>query len=82
MTRKDIVLDRYEARVEKGVVKYYAIDKKGNEYLMPEAFKEMYTNDYLEIRLTSSEMPQVFDLPENKEYWIPIRTAPLVKAKS
>ena len=78
--KKDIVLDRYEARVEGGQVRYYAIDKKGNEYRMPEAFKEMYTNDYLEIRLTSSEMPQVFDLPENTEYWIPIRTAPLKKA--
>lgn len=76
MKRRDIVLERYDARVERGQVKYYAIDKEGNEYPMPEAFKEMYTNDYLQIRKTVSEMPEVFNLPDG-EYWIPIRTAPL-----
>ena len=77
--RKDIELERYEARVDGGKVRYYAIDKKGNEYEMPEAFKEMYTDDYLQIRKTSSERPEVFNLPEGSDYWIPIRTAPLVK---
>ena len=41
---------------------------------MPEAFAEMYTDDYLEISKTSSPMPEVLDLPEG-EFYIPRRTA-------
>lgn len=79
--RKDIELDRYETRYDTklGKALYFAIDKKGNEYEMPEAFKEMYNDDYLQIRKTSCERPEVFNLPEGSDYWIPIRTAPLVK---
>ena len=78
MKRRDIELERYEVRFDTKLrrERYYAIDKEGNEYEMPPAFKEMYTDDYLQIRETSSEMPEVYDLPEGN-FWIPIRTAPL-----
>ena len=38
-------------------------------------------NMKLNMSMTKSEMPEVFDLPE-EGYWIPIRTAPLTKVKS
>ncbi len=77
MKRRDIELKRYEARVVNGIVKHFAIAKDDKEYPMPDAFKEMYTDDYLQIRETSSEMPEVFNLPEGETFYIPIRTAPL-----
>lgn len=69
-------LKKYEARVENGQVVHYAITSKGEEIRMPEAFSEMYTNDYLEIKKTTSDMPEVLNLPEG-DFYIPIRTAPL-----
>ena len=67
-------LKKYEAKVEDGVIVHYAITKDGERIRMPEAFRSMYTDDYLMIREASSEMPEVLDLPEGN-YWIPIRTA-------
>lgn len=67
-------LKKYEARVENGRVVHYAITVKGEEIRMPEAFAEMYTDDYLEISKTSSPMPEVLGLPEG-EFYIPRRTA-------
>ena len=83
MKRRDIEIVRYEARYDPKAGKpvYFAIGKDGKEYEMPDAFKNGYNDDYLEIRWAKSEMPEVFDLPE-EGYWIPIRTAPLTKVKS
>ena len=67
-------LKKYEARVENGRVAHYAITVKGEEIRMPDAFAEMYTDDYLEISKTTSDMPEVLDLPEG-EFYIPRRTA-------
>lgn len=79
MKRRDIELSRYETRLGKGgKPEYFAIDKDGKEYQMPAAFSEAYTDDFLQIRWTQSEMPEVLNLPE-EGFWIPIRTAPLTK---
>ena len=72
--RHMIKIEKYEARVENGVIKHYAIDSKGRRYPMPEAFNEMYTDDYLAIKKVRSEMPEVFGI-EEPEYFIPLRTA-------
>ena len=66
-------LKKYEARVENGRVVHYAITVKGEKIRMPEAFAEMYTDDYLEISKPTSDMPEVLDLPEG-EFYIPRRT--------
>ena len=52
---------------------FYAIAGK-KRILMPDAFKEMYTDDYLEIELTHSERPEVHGI-ETNDYYIPKRTA-------
>lgn len=66
-------LKKYEAKIENGEIVHYAICKDGERVRMPEAFKNMYTDDYLMIRETSSDMPEVLGLPEGF-YWIPVRT--------
>ena len=70
---KTIPIDKYEAVLENGVIKYYAIKGK-IKYRMPEAFKDMYTDDYLEIEETTYERPELFNLPDSKTY-IPRRTS-------
>ena len=67
-------LKKYEAKIVDGRIVHYAITKDGERIEMPEAFKNMYTDDYLMIRETSSDMPEVLDVP-NGSYWIPVRTA-------
>ena len=74
-------LKKYESKVEDGQIVHYAITKDGERIRMPEAFKQMYTDSYLMIRETSSEMPEVLDLPKG-EYWIPVRTDIPKEAKS
>ena len=69
-------IKEYVARIEDGKIVHYAITPKGDEIRMPEAFKEMYTDDYLEITKTKSDMPEVLGLPEG-EFYIPRRTAKL-----
>ena len=66
-------LKKYEAKIENGEIVHYAITKDGERIRMPEAFKNMYTDDYLMIRETHSDMPEVLGLP-NGSYWIPVRT--------
>ena len=73
-------LKKYEAKVEDGQIVHYAITKDGERIRMPEAFKSMYTDAYLMIRETSSEMPEVLNVPKG-EFWIPVRTD-LKKVKS
>ena len=67
-------LKKYEAKIVDGHIVHYAITKDGERIEMPETFKNMYTDDYLMIRETSSEMPEVLDVPTGS-YWIPVRTA-------
>ena len=82
MARKIIKIERYEARpAGHNRTKWYAIGKDGKEYEMPDAFVNGYTDDYLAIEWTKSEMPEVLDLPP-EGFYIPIRTAPLKAAKS
>ena len=70
---KPISIDRYEAVLENGVIKYYAVKGK-IKYRMPDAFKDMYTDDYLEIEETTYERPERFNLSDAKTY-IPRRTS-------
>lgn len=57
-------IDRYEAVLEHGVIKYYAIKGK-TKYPMPEAFKDMYTDDYLAIEEVTYTRPELYDLTPN-----------------
>lgn len=66
-------IDKYEPVYEHGKVNFYAIAGK-KRILMPEAFKEMYTDDYLEIELVHSERPEVHGI-DTDDYYIPKRTA-------
>lgn len=74
-------LKKYEAKVEEGQIVHYAITKDGERIRMPDVFKSMYTDAYLMIRKTSSEMPEVLGVPKG-EYWIPVRTDLTKKVKS
>ena len=84
MKNKDIEIKRYDIRAVtvngQVITKYFAIGLDDEEYEMPPAFKEGYTDDYLKIRPMTSEMPEVLDLPEG-EFYIPIRTKPLDPVK-
>ncbi|MBR5834849.1 MAG: hypothetical protein IKY66_01655 [Bacteroidales bacterium] len=71
---KQIKLKKYEAKIVDGKIVHYAVTVDGDKIEMPEAFKQMYTDDYLMIRETSSEMPEVLGVPKGF-YWIPVRTA-------
>lgn len=66
-------IDKYDAVVENGAPVFYAV--KGKQRIrMPDAFSDMYNDDYLEIEKVSFEMPEVFGLTEPTAY-IPRRTA-------
>lgn len=68
-------IDGYDVAYNKqlGKVEFFAIAGK-KKYLMPDAFKDMYTDDYLEIEQVHSERPEVLDIATN-DYYIPKRTA-------
>lgn len=66
-------IDRYESVVENGEVAFYAVLGK-KRIRMPDAFKEMYTNDYLDIQEVEFKMPEIFGLSDSKSY-IPRRTS-------
>ena len=70
---KQIELKKYEAKIEDGKIVHYAITKDGERIRMPDAFKNMYTDEYLAIRETTSEMPEVLGVPK-EPFWIPVRT--------
>ena len=60
-------IDRYETKLEHGKINYYAVI--GRKHIpMPEAFKDMYNEKYLEITETESEMPDVLGVPKGKFY--------------
>lgn len=72
---KIIDIDSYEAVLDKNTrsIRYYAIS--GEQRIeMPEAFKEMYTEDYLAITRTRSQRPEMHGI-ETEEYYIPLRTS-------
>ncbi len=50
----------------------YAIAGK-RRYQMPDAYREMYTDEYLEIESRTLERPELYDAPDT--HWIPRRTA-------
>lgn len=68
-------IDGYDVAYNKqlGKVEFFAIAGK-KKYPMPDAFKDMYTDDYLEIEQVHSERPEVLDIATN-DYYIPKRTA-------
>lgn len=68
-------IDSYEITYNKklGKVEFFAVAGK-KKYQMPEAFKDMYTDDYLEIEQVHSERPEVHGI-ETNDYYIPKRTA-------
>lgn len=64
-------VDRYETAYEGGQVRFYAVCGK-TRIPMPDAYKEMYTDDYLMIEKRTLQRPELFET-EN-EHWIPLRT--------
>lgn len=68
-------VDRYEIKYNSDTrsEEYYAVCGK-KKILMPSAFKEMYTNDYLEIEKVHFDRPELYDMTEN-DFYIPRRTA-------
>lgn len=72
MNRKIIRIDRYDTVLENGEIKYYAV-KGDKRYEMPEAYKSMYTDDYLAICERELERPELFGTAA--KHYIPLRTA-------
>lgn len=68
-----IPISGYDARIVSGRISYFAIGTDGTEYPMPDAFKDMYDDEHLGIRLAHSERPEMFDI-DTEEYYIPLRT--------
>lgn len=69
----DIInIDRYESRIEKGKIRYYAIKGK-KEYPMPDCYKDMYNENYLAIAKKTMTMPELYDT--ESEHYMPLRTA-------
>lgn len=68
-------IDRYEITYNTKLHKeeYYAIAGK-KRYPMPAEFKDMYTEEYLDIEQVHNERPEVFGI-ESEDYYIPRRTA-------
>lgn len=68
-------VDRYEIKYNPniGEEEYYAVCGK-KKIPMPKAFKEMYTDDYLEIEKAHFERPELYDMTDN-DFYIPRRTA-------
>lgn len=66
-------IDKYETIIENGNIAFYAVIGK-KKIRMPDAFKEMYTDDYLDIQEVEFKMPEVFGLSDPKSY-IPRRTS-------
>ncbi len=73
--REDIPIERYDARIVGGSIKYYAIGTDGKEYPMPDCYKEMYNDDYLVIRKKHMALPELFSEDLDADHYIPIRTA-------
>lgn len=71
MKEKIIKIDKYEAVIENNSIVYYAV--KGDEkYRMPEAYKEMYNENYLAIKKRVLQRPELYGT--EAEHYIPIKT--------
>ena len=68
-----IELKKYETVFEHGRPVTYAVTKTNKRIQMPEAFSDMYTDDYLAIEQVHSECPEVLGLTE-ADYHIPLYT--------
>ena len=75
MTNKTeiIKIDKYEPRLVKGEIHYYAISGK-KEYEMPTAHASMYDEHHLAIEKISSGEIRSEVLNEPSETYIPLRT--------
>lgn len=69
---REIPLSRYEARLVNGSVQYYAIATDGAEYLMPDCYRNMYTDDYLAIMERTVRIPDLFFTVQT--HYIPLFT--------
>lgn len=69
--KETIKIDKYEPVIEDGVIVYYAIAGK-KRYRMPDAYKEMYNENYLAITERTLSMPELFDVEGT--HYIPLFT--------
>lgn len=70
-----IKIDRYDVEIDphdgRRTIVYAIAGKK--KFRMPDAFREMYTNEYLAIQEQTPERPELFE--ETGPYYIPRRTS-------
>lgn len=66
-------IDRYEAVIEGGGIRYYALAGK-KRIPMPDAYKDMYDNEHLAIKERTMERPELFGAEAT--HWIPLYTGP------
>ena len=66
-----IKIDKYEPVIEDGAIVYYAIAGK-KRYRMPDAYKEMYNENYLAITERTLSMPELFEVEGT--HYIPLFT--------
>lgn len=72
---KDVIpIDRYDAVIKDGTIQYEAVKGK-TRYPMSDAFKDMYTDEYLAISEVSLAMPELYGLPDGSTVYIPRRTS-------
>ncbi len=66
-----IKIERYEPVIETGKIVYYAIAGK-KRIKMPDAYKEMYTDEYLAIEERTLNIPELYDVEGT--HYIPLFT--------
>ena len=66
-----IKIERYEPVIEAGKIVYYAIAGK-KRYPMPDAYKDMYNDDYLAITERTLTIPELFEVEGT--HYIPLYT--------
>lgn len=67
-----IKIDRYEAVLENGVIRYYAIKGK-TKYPMPDAFADMYDDKHLAITKVHNDRPEMYNI-STPDYYVPLFT--------
>lgn len=68
-----IEITGYHNKVVDGKIQWFAVDKKNNEYPMPEQFASMCNEKHLAIKKVRYDIASVLDLPQ-EEVYIPLRT--------
>ena len=66
-----IRIERYEPVIEHGAIVIYAIAGK-KKYKIPDAYKDMCTDDYLAITERTLELPELYDV--SGPHYIPLFT--------